>query len=67
MALGSLLAAGLSQVIPATVPFSLSVGRFAFTALGLIVMALIGSAISFRRIVRIDPASAVGGRLRKEG
>ena len=61
MALGSLLAVGLSQVIPATVPLSLSVGRFAFTALGLIVMALIGSAISFRRIVRIDPASAVGG------
>ena len=61
MAVGGLLAVGLSQVIPVTIPFTLSVGRFAFTALGLVVTALIGSAISFRRIIRIDPASAVGG------
>ena len=61
MVLGSILAIGLSQVIPAAVPLTLSVGRFAFTAVGLVVMALIGSAVSFRRIVRIDPAAAVGG------
>ena len=58
---GSLLALGLSKVIPDTVPLTLSLGRFVFTAVGLVVTALIGSAISFRRIVRIDPASAVGG------
>jgi putative ABC transport system permease protein len=58
---GSLLALALSKVIPDTVPFTLSVGRFLFTAVGLVVASLIGSAISFRRIVRIDPASAVGG------
>ena len=58
---GSLLALALSKVIPDTVPFMLSVGRFLFTAVGLVVASLIGSAISFRRIVRIDPASAVGG------
>ena len=58
---GSLLALGLSKVIPDTVPLTLSAGRFVFTAVGLVVAALIGSAISFRRIVRIDPASAVGG------
>jgi len=59
--LGSLLAVALAQVIPDAVPLTLSVGRFVFTAVGLIVAALIGSAISFRRIIRIDPASAVGG------
>jgi putative ABC transport system permease protein len=61
LALGSALALLLARVIPDTVPLTLSPGRFAFTAAGLIVAALIGSAISFRRIVRIDPASAVGG------
>lgn len=61
LAVGSLLALLLSQVIPDTVPLTLSPGRFVFTATGLVMTALIGSAISFRRIVRIDPASAVGG------
>jgi hemin transport system permease protein len=59
--LGSLVALGLVQVIPDAVPLELSTGRFVFTAVGLVVSALIGSAISFRRIIRIDPASAVGG------
>jgi putative ABC transport system permease protein len=61
LVVGSALALGLAQVIPDEVPFELSPGRFAFTAVGLVVTALIGSAISFRRIIRIDPASAVGG------
>ena len=61
LVLGSLLAVGLARVIPDTVPLTLSLGRFVFTAAGLVAAALIGSAISFRRIVRIDPASAVGG------
>jgi len=61
LATGSLFALGLAQVIPDTVPLELSTSRFVFTAVGLVVTALIGSAISFRRIIRIDPASAVGG------
>jgi hemin transport system permease protein len=61
LALGGVLASLLSNVIPDTVPLTLSPGRFVFTAAGLIIAALLGSAISFRRIVRIDPASAVGG------
>jgi len=61
LVLGGVLAVGLAQVIPEAVPLTLSSSRFAFTAVGLVTSALIGSAISFRRIVRIDPASAVGG------
>jgi hemin transport system permease protein len=61
LVLGSLLALALANVIPDTVPLTLSPGRFAFTVGGLVVTAVIGSALSFRRIVRIDPASAVGG------
>ena len=59
--IGGLLTLGLASVIPDAVPLTLGLGRFAFTAFGLVLTALIGSAISFRRIIRIDPASAVGG------
>jgi putative ABC transport system permease protein len=61
LVLGAALASVLARVIPAAVPLTLTPGRFAFTSLGLVIAAVIGSAISFRRIVRIDPASAVGG------
>jgi putative ABC transport system permease protein len=61
LVVGSVLALGLARVIPDDVPLELSTGRFVFTAVGLAVTAVIGSAISFRRIIRIDPASAVGG------
>jgi putative ABC transport system permease protein len=60
-AIGALLTLGLSAVIPSTIPLQLLPGRAAVTAVGLFGTALIGSAISFRRVIRIDPASAVGG------
>jgi putative ABC transport system permease protein len=58
---GGLITLGLGAVIPAAIPLDLEVRRAVFTVLGLIITALIGSAISFRRVVRIDPATAVGG------
>jgi hemin transport system permease protein len=61
LVVGSVLALALAQVVPDAVPLELSMSRFVFTAVGLVVTALVGSAISFRRIIRIDPASAVGG------
>jgi putative ABC transport system permease protein len=60
-AFGSLVAFGLSLVIPDEVPVDLEPRRAVLTAVGVLVTALIGSAISFRKIVRVDPASAVGG------
>jgi putative ABC transport system permease protein len=60
-AIGGLVATGLALAIPDEVPVDLELRRAVFTVLGLIATALIGSAISFRKIIRIDPASAVGG------
>ena len=60
-ALGGALTLLLARVIPPEVPLQLVPKRAIFIAIGIVVTALIGSAISFRRIVRIDPASAVGG------
>ncbi len=59
--LGGLITLGLSAVIPEEVPVELEPRRAVYTAVGVLITALIGSAISFRRIIRIDPASAVGG------
>lgn len=59
--LGTVLTIGMAAVIPPEVPVQLLPRRALITAVGLIITALVGSAISFRRIIRIDPASAVGG------
>jgi putative ABC transport system permease protein len=42
------------------VPLQLTPGRFVSTFIGLLVAAVLGSAISLRRVTRVDPASAIG-------
>ena len=59
-AIGSLLAVGASAALPAKVPLQLTSNRFVFTFVGLLVAAVLGSAISLRRVTRVDPASAIG-------
>ncbi len=51
----------LAQIgLPAEVPLQLTAGRFVFTFVALVAAAVLGSAISLRRVTRIDPASAIG-------
>lgn len=57
---GSVVAFLLSLVLTGSVPFQLTPGRFAFTFIALVAAAVLGSAISLRRVTRIDPASAIG-------
>jgi putative ABC transport system permease protein len=59
-AVGSLIVLGLAAALPAELPLQLTPSRFVFTAIALVVAAVIGSAISLRRVTRIDPASAIG-------
>lgn len=58
---GGLVTLGLAAILPGAIPLDLEIRRAVITVAGLLVTALVGSAISFRRIVRIDPATAVGG------
>jgi putative ABC transport system permease protein len=58
--LGLLLALAAARVIPPQVPLDLTVRRAVEVLLGLIVMSTLGSALSLRRVVRIDPATAIG-------
>lgn len=58
--LGSLLALLAGAALPAGIPLQLTTARFVFTLIALVVAAVLGSAISLRRVIRIDPASAIG-------
>jgi putative ABC transport system permease protein len=59
-AIGSALALLAAASLPAKVPLQLTPGRFVSTFIGLLVAAVLGSAISLRRVTRVDPASAIG-------
>ena len=58
--IGSALAMAAGAALPANVPLQLTGGRFLFTFVALVIAAVLGSAISLRRVTRIDPASAIG-------
>ena len=52
----------LDAVIPAgTIPFVATPARLASSAVVLVVAAVVGCAFSLRRVLRIDPAAAIGG------
>jgi putative ABC transport system permease protein len=58
--LGALLAVAASFGIPPQVPIQLTPARGVEVVAGLIVMSAVGSALSLRRVVKVDPASAIG-------
>ena len=60
-AIGFLLARLLGFVLPATVPVAFLPATAASLFVATVAMGGFGAAFSFRRIVRIDPASALGG------
>jgi putative ABC transport system permease protein len=56
-ALGMLL---LTLVLPAEIPVAILASRALQIAIGLAVMSALGAAVSLRRVIRVDPASAIG-------
>lgn len=59
--IATLASLGLAVFLPpGTLPFSLSVGRVAFSVGLLLFAAIAGCAFSLRRVLRIDPAAAIG-------
>jgi putative ABC transport system permease protein len=61
-AVGGLLMAGLSIPLRsgAELPFVLEPVRLVVTAVALVAMSIAGSLLSLRRVVKVDPASAIG-------
>lgn len=57
---GALLAVGAIFAIPPQVPLLLTSARTLQVLVGLVIMSVLGSALSLRRVARVDPASAIG-------
>jgi putative ABC transport system permease protein len=61
---GAVLSYALDALIPAgSIPFAISLSRVISSTLFLLLAAIVGCAFSLRRVLRIDPASAIGGSL----
>lgn len=58
--LGGVLTFGLLQIVPEGIPLQLEPSRALSTLVSITVAAVVGALVSLRRIVRIDPASAIG-------
>ena len=60
--IGGLAALGLAAVIPAgSIPFIATGSRILGSAFFLLIAAVIGCAFSLRRVLKVDPAQAIGG------
>lgn len=60
--IGGLAALLLAALIPpGSIPFVASTGRILGSAVFLLLAAFIGCAFSFRRVLKVDPATAIGG------
>jgi putative ABC transport system permease protein len=57
---GALLTYGIAAIIPANVPFALDSSTVGLYALALLVVAMLGTLLSLRRVVKIDPLLAIG-------
>jgi putative ABC transport system permease protein len=58
---GNTLTYGLTHLIPGDVPFELSSGMILLNSGLILVMAWVGSLLSFRSIMKVDPLEAIGG------
>lgn len=59
-AVGGLLTIALARFIPPEVPVQFEPTRALYVAIGILVASVLGSIVSLRRVVHIDPASAIG-------
>lgn len=60
LVIGGLLALALTIVLPPELPVRVLPGRLALLAAGTVLTALIGALGTLRRLLRIDPARAIG-------
>lgn len=59
-AIGWLLVTALAAGIPPGVPVRFEPSRAVTTLVGILATALVGGALSLRRVVKVDPAAAIG-------
>jgi putative ABC transport system permease protein len=61
-AIGIAASLALDAAIPAgSIPFTVTPPRLVKSVISLLVAAVIGCVFSLRRVLRVDPAAAIGG------
>ncbi|NNE73165.1 MAG: ABC transporter permease [Acidimicrobiales bacterium] len=60
---GGVLSFLLGLAVPPEVPLVATVGQTVFTLIAVVIAAVLGGLVSLRRIIRIEPASAIGAGL----
>ncbi len=61
-AIGAAVSLAIAAALPpGSIPFAASPGRLLSSAAYLVIAAVIGCAFSLRRVLRVDPAAAIGG------
>ena len=58
--LGAALTLLLSRLLPAQIPLALVPSRAVQIVISLVVMSVLGAAVSLRRVIRVEPASSIG-------
>lgn len=61
LVIGTILTVITGFVIPAQVPMAFDIPMLAAVGLGILIMALIGSLIPVRTVLKVDPVSVIGG------
>lgn len=56
-----LLTLGVAQLLPASMPFELSIAMISGVSAIFVVVALLGSLLSLYRVFKVDPIEAIGG------
>lgn len=61
LVIGTILTVITGFVIPAQVPMAFDIPMLAAVGLGILIMALVGSLIPVRTVLKVDPVSVIGG------
>lgn len=57
---GLLLALLVGRLLSSTTPFALQTSRMVSVGVGVVVVSVLGSLVSLRRVVKVDPVSVIG-------
>lgn len=61
LAISLILTAATALSIPASVPMAFNINFMTIVSIGLIFMAILGSLIPVRIVLKVDPVSVIGG------
>lgn len=59
---GNILTFALSSILPSSIPFSLLLGSAVIISIAFVIISVLVSLVSLRKVAKIDPLMAIGGR-----